>query len=120
MFDFFKDIIQEAGGIDTIKAKNQREEQKEIEKLSRYIFSSKSKLIILILGVLYIMFAALTIAVSWNASNCIIPIAKCLTLSTFDIIACVALLKGTKKGEIVALISGLIFIVLLYASVYIR
>jgi len=120
MFDFFKYIIQEAGGIDTIKAKNQRDEQRESEKISRCIFSFKSKLIILFMGALYIVIAVLTIVASWNKPRSIILLAKCLTLSTFDIITCVALLKGTHKGEIVALVSGLIFIILLYASVYIR
>ena len=120
MFDFFKDIIQEAGGIDTAKAKRQREEQREIEKLSRYIFSVKAKRFIFIIGALYLFISVPMIAVYWNAPNNIIPIAKYITLIIVDIITCVALLRGTKKGEIVALISGFVFIVLLYISFFVR
>ena len=120
MFDFFKDIIQEAGGIDTVEAKKQREEKREIEKLSRYIFSAKAKRLTLIIGVFYLILSVPMIAVYWNVPNNIIPIVKYVTLGIVDIIACMSLLKGTKKGEIVALISGFVFIVLLYTSFFIR
>ena len=120
MFDFFRDIIQEAGGIDTAKAKKQREEQREIEKLSRYIFSAKLKRFMLIIGISYLFFSVLMIATVWNVPSNIYVIAKYVVLAIIDIIVCVALLKGAKKGEIVALIGGLIFILLLYASIFIR
>ena len=119
MFDFFKDIIQEASGIDTVKAKKQRDEQKGVDKLSRYIFSPKAKWLILIIGLLYLVFSVLTVSAIWNVPNRIITITKYVILSIIDIIACASLLNGSKKGEIVALISGLVFIVLLYASVLI-
>jgi len=127
MFDFFRDVVQELGGIDTTLAKKEREEKKEIEKLSRYIFSAGAKKIILTTGGLYLLLTVILIAgtvstanVIGSVGNTILQIVKYIFLAAINIIVCVSIIRGTKRGEIIALAGCILFAVLLYASFFIN
>jgi len=119
MFDFFRDAVLEAKGIDSSKAKKLRDEEREIKKLSQFIFTKSVKRVVIILGALYTVFSVLSIvnifmAASDIGSSVVVHIIKTTLLIMISIVACISLVIGSKKGEIVALVCCIVFAVLLY------
>jgi hypothetical protein len=119
MFGFFRDIALELKGIDTTKAKKERDEKLEQEKLNRFIFSKGVKRTIIILGIIYIPLSILSIVgiiseASYFNADVAFLIIRNIVLMLLSISICVALLIGKKNGEIFALIGSLIFVVLMY------
>ena len=128
MFDFFRDMAHDLGGIDTKKAKQLREEKREIEKLSKFIFNKSMKRFVIAIGCLYLLLSIILIiglfdmseAIRNSGGNVALGIVKYAILILIDIAVLVSLLLGTKKSEIVALIGVFLFMLLLYASFFIR
>jgi len=118
MFDFFRDIVLENKGIDTKEMHKQRMEKREQMKLSRFIFSKKTKVTICIIGALFLLFASLQIANLWSVDYVAVLIN--FILSLIAIAVCICLMTGRKKCEIVALTGSVLFIIVAYGSVIIR
>jgi len=122
MFEFFRDITQELGGIDTKKAKQLREENREIDKLSKFIFSRSMKRFVITIGCLYLLLSIILIIslfdmseVHRNSGNSVaLGVGKYITLMLIDLTVLASLFIGTKKGEIVALVGVFLFTLLLY------
>ena len=116
MFDWFRDVAEEMGGIDSEAAKKERLAKKEKAKLNRFIFTKTSRAIVIAVGVLYLVSAG-SVIIGMKATGYIAPlIVKFAVLSIVDIGVIVSLITGKKKGEIAALIGCFIFIVILYLS----
>ncbi|MBD5403021.1 hypothetical protein HDR58_09560 [bacterium] len=116
MFDWFREIGEELGGIDSVAAKKERMEKKEKERLNTFIFSGKMKLLIICLGILYIIMSGSTIK-TLIAEGRIAIIIKRIVMMINAAIVIFALCFGKKKGEIVALIGAFIFVLLLFLSI---
>ena len=123
MFDYFRDVLQEFGGIDTKKAKILRNEQTRTEKLSRYIFTAKLKRLVIVVGVVYLVLSVFMIVGLLNighTAGIALQVIKYIFLILIDITVILSLFNGTKKGEIVALVGCFAFTLLLYASFFIK
>ena len=120
VFDFFREMAEELSGIDSNAARKERQEQKEKEKLDRFIFSKSAKVWIVILAVLYIIMAAGSIAALRGSSGTInfgLMVLKYSLMSIDALIVVFALLFGKEKGEIIALAGTFAFVLGLFVSV---
>ena len=119
MFNFFRDVALELNGIDTAKAKNERDEKREQEKLSRFIFTKGARRAVITLGFIYVplsilsIFGAVSEADYFNA-QVVFQLTKNILLLLLCVGVCIALFIGGKKGEVFALIGGIVFVILLY------
>ena len=116
MFDWFREVGEELGGIDSVAAKKERLEKKEQKKLNRFIFSNTTKAIFIVCGVLYLVTAGSMIFALKGTEEALPYIAKYIFMSIVDIVVLFALIIGKKKGEIVALVGTFIFVVGLFLS----
>jgi len=101
MFDFLRDVVLEAQGIDTVKAKNEREEKREQKKLSRFIFTKGAKWTIVILGSLYIPLSIMNVIgiiseAHYFSADTVLQTALNILLLLICIGVCVSLLIGKK------------------------
>lgn len=118
MFDWFMDTAMELRGIDVNATKRAMEEKKRQERESRFIFSSKAKVITISMGCLYLLMTGSLLFATKGEGVSLTYIIKSIFLSLIDIVAIVAILTGKKKGEIVALVLVFIFVVTLYLSIF--
>jgi hypothetical protein len=116
MLDWFREIGQELVGIDSEAAKKERKEKEELKKLNKFIFSKTTKVAIIILAIIYIFMAGNMIYLLKSYKGYLLQIVKYIIMSILAIIIIFSLIFGKKKGEIVALIIGFIFIVMLFLS----
>ena len=117
MFDFFKDMFHELGGVDTKATKMLRDEKREQEKLSRFLFTKGMKAFIYVVGASYLLFASAMVAASMGIVDNSFYLIKYAVLIMIDIAICMCLLTGTRKGEIAAIVGGLLFVMLMFATV---
>ena len=116
MFDFFRDMVLEARGIDSEAAAEQRKGKKEPEHRERFIFSRSTKGIIFILGILYLVMGGMQIVVMKGQDGIALFMLQFVLLSILDISALVCLLLRNKKAEIAALILVIVFVVMKYLT----
>jgi len=119
MFSFLRDIALEINGIDAKKARAEREEKREMEKLNRFIFTKGTKRTIIILGIIYIPLSVTSIVgiisdSSYIDSDAILKVIISIILLLLCISICTALFIGKKKGEIFAIIGCFVFVAILY------
>ncbi len=117
MFDWFREVFEEVGGIDPIQAKKERKEKKEEKKLNIFIFSKKMKILFIVLGLLYIIMAGSTVAALKETEGALLYIIKYIMQSIIAMIVIFALIFGKKKGEIVAVIGSFIFALGMFLSI---
>ena len=123
MFDFFKEMTLELFGTDSDSVREIEKEKAEEKRKSRFIFSKTTKVVVYVLGVLYLAIGGFGIYVSLQvakltqdatAGSNIWRYVKYGFLSLIDIAAMSCLFSGKKKGEIVALVLILVFVVTMY------
>jgi len=126
MFEYFRDIANEMNGIDMKAARLEREERLAQEKLSRFIFSKKIRRTVVVICCVSIFISISIIAVAVNTyrenyvgNENIFPVVIWnVLLIIISVIVGVSLLNGTKKGELIALVGSFIYVVLLYATIF--
>lgn len=117
MFDWFRDIGLELGGIDSKAAKKERMEKREQKKLNRFIFTGGMKVLIIVLGVLYLFLSGSMIIALRSVDNSAPQIVKYIAMSIVDMVVIISLIFGKKKGEMIALVGVFLFVVGLFLSV---
>lgn len=121
MFEFFIDVIRdatlEANGIDSQKARLQREQKKLDKKKKKYIFSGKMKVLIFVVGILYLGIGVLNLVTLKSAGGLdFLSVLRIILLSALDIACLVCLGSRKKKGEVIALILIIVFVLAQYIS----
>lgn len=117
MFDFFRDMILEASGIDSKAAAEERKERKEAAKKERFIFSKGAKVIVYVMGAIYLAVAWIGMAAMIQAGTMdAFRIIRFIFLVGCDIASIICLAIGKKKTEIAALILIILFVVSQYFS----
>ncbi len=116
MFEFFKDTLNEYRGIDIQKVKEERRKKQEQEREERFIFSRKSKVIIVTIGVLYLVMAFLVISIYKSHANAVGTIVVYSVLSVIDIGTIISIIVGKRTGEIIGLVGVIAFMLLLFFS----
>lgn len=117
MFDWFREMGEELVGIDSKAAKKERMEKREQKKLNRFLFSKGSKVLVIILGIIYLIMAGSIISALKGTPKFIPYIVKYLFMAIIDLVVIFALIFGKRKGEIIALVGCFIFVVCLFISV---
>lgn len=110
MLDFIKDMIAEANGLDSEKMKEERRNKNK----EKHIFSKSIKVIVTIVGILYLFVAVTNISICLRQNEAFIKIGKYLFLSILDLIVMVSLLLKNKKAELTALIGIVLFVLANY------
>lgn len=111
MFDFFKDAYAEINGLDVDRMKDER---KNIRKQCQ-LFNRKTKIIISIVGVLYLVIASTNILMLLK--NGFSPlILKYVLLSILDISIIVTMLIKNRKTEIVSIVGIVLFVIINFKS----
>lgn len=115
MFDFFRDIYFELNGIDSVEAEKIRKEKIEKKREKKNIFSRSMKVVIFILGILYLVMAGFNIITMKenNGLNAYLVI-RFVFLILCDVAGLICLALGKKKSEIAALILIVIFMLTQY------
>lgn len=108
VFDFFRDMYFEAGGVDSKKADLERKLKAQEKRKSYLIFSPKMKLLIAVMGVLYL---AIQIAIfKETLTEGMFGVVVTIILSCVDILCIVFLFLKGKKFEIAAAILMIAFV----------
>ena len=116
MLDFLRDVILEVRGINSEKWHKEKLEKDISKKENIYLLSKKTKIIIFVFGIIYLLAEVINIVVFWENNGMINIRAKGIILSIIDIIVLVCLLLKNKTAEIIAIIFSIIFIILMYTS----
>lgn len=116
MLDFLRDVILEVRGINSEKWHKEKLEKDISKKENIYLLSKKTKIIIFVFGIIYLLAEVINIVVFWENNGMINIRAKGIILSIIDIIVLVCLLLKNKTTEIIAIIFSIIFIILMYTS----
>ena len=116
MLDFLRDVILELKGINSEKWHKEKLEKDISKKENIYLLSKKTKIIIFVFGIIYLLAEVINIVVFWENNGMINIRAKGIILSIIDIIVLVCLLLKNKTAEIIAIIFSIIFIILMYTS----
>lgn len=116
MFDWFRTIALEAKGIDSSNAISKRELKRQEAKKNRFIFSKKMKVLIIILGVLYMIIAVTTAVFEISEGNMSLRLVVSFFLCLLDIAIIVSLIIGKRTGEIAALAGIILFFLGIYVS----
>ena len=113
MFDFIKYVRDEINGIDTVVAEREMREKRLMEKQNRFIFTKRSKIIVALFGVLYLLVAIMGIYFIKTNNSPFMLLVKYFILVTIDIVVLVSLcINNNKKAEIIALTGSILFVVL--------
>lgn len=121
MFDFFRDIVLEAQGIDSSAAAKERSEKRKVKKFlkkkERYIFSKGVKVLVYVFGIMYLIIAGLGLLAMKEAGILnVYHLIRSVFLVSCDIAALACLATGKKKAEVIALILVVVFLITLYFS----
>lgn len=116
MLDFLRDVILEVKGINSEKWHKEKLKKDISKKENIYLLSKKTKIIIFVFGIIYLLAEVINIVVFWENNGMINIRAKGIILSIIDIIVLVCLLLKNKTAEIIAIILSIIFIILMYTS----
>lgn len=117
MFDWFREMGEELSGIDSTAAKKERMEKREQKKIECFIFTKKNKVLIIVMGIIYLLMSWNMIMLLNGMEKSDIYIIKYIIMDLIDIAVIFALICGKRKGEIIALIGSFIFVVGLFFSV---
>lgn len=116
MLDFIRDIVLEARGIDSDKWHRERLEKEEAKKANVYLLSKKTKIIIFVFGIVYLLIEVINMIVFLESNGSLGLRAKGILLAVIDIIVLICLTQKSKKAEIAAIVLSIIFIISMYAS----
>ena len=116
MLDFLRDVILEVKGINSEKWHKEKLEKDISKKENIYLLSKKTKIIIFVFGIIYLLEEVINIVIFWENNGMINIRAKGIILSIIDIIVLVCLIQKNKTAEIIAIIFSIIFIILMYTS----
>lgn len=125
MFDFFKDMALELSGTDSDLVREKEKEKLEERRKTKFIFSKTTKVVVYVLGVLYLVMGGFGIYVSLQVGKSAqdvtagLNILQCVKygfLSLIDIAAMGCLFSGKRKAEIAALVLIVAFVVLMYST----
>jgi hypothetical protein len=114
VFDFFKDMSLYNQGIDPVKARKEREEKFAEQKANQFIFSPKMKTAVFAFGIAYLIFAVAAI-INGGSGFLMFFLLSLIDIAT---LACLAIGKGKKTAEAIALILILAFFGFMYLSVF--
>lgn len=116
MLDFIRDIVLEVRGIDSDKWHRERLEKEEAKKANVYLLSKKTKIIIFVFGIVYLLIEVINMIAFLESNGSLGLRAKGIILSVIDIIVLICLAQKSKKAEIAAIVLSIIFIISMYAS----
>ena len=116
MFDWFREVAEELSGIDSAAARRERVEKQDKRKQEYYIFSRGMKVMVIVLGLLYVFMAGATIAVLKNVTGSLIHILRYSLMAMVALFIVFSLVFGKKRGEIFALVGIAVFVVALFFS----
>ena len=116
MLDFLRDVILEVKGINSERWHKEKLEKDISKKENIYILSKKTKIIIFVFGIIYLLAEVINIVVFCENNGMINIRAKGIILSLIDIIVLVCLVQKNKTAEVIATILSIIFIILMYTS----
>jgi len=112
MFNFIKDSILHAQGVDVEAARNFRKEKRSQKEESRLFLSVKVMVIIGVIAFIYLIVALTQIVAVWGDDNA--TAVKHIVLSLLAIFICACLLVRNIIFEFVVIISSFMFVLLLY------
>jgi len=118
MFEFFRDTYYEIKGIDSKLVKDEKKRMQYELKADKYIFSKNAKIIVLVMGTLYLLTVIMVIPQLKYVSNWFLHTLKYILLLGLDVTACVCLFNKNKKTEIISLACIFLFIVMNYAVAF--
>lgn len=116
MFDFFLHFTHELRGIDTEAIKKERLTHEAELRKDRSLFSKGLRRVIITLGVFFLILSAIMIILAVQTAVDVFMIFKYVVLFIVDIVMLVSLAVGKKKGEIAALISIIVFLLVLFIT----
>lgn len=120
MFEYFRDIINESRGLDVDALRNEKRQKQVKEKKDKYIFSKKTKKVILVFASVYVLVSIATIIALVNNPyeisvfimlRSIISVAIALFVGICII---VSMIKKIKKAEVLTVIGIISFFVITY------
>lgn len=115
MFDWFTDLRDKALGIDIDALKLEMKEREKEERKRYLIFSTKAKIWIITLLLIYITLSIFSIRLA-NASNELPSIIKNILMSAVAIFTIITLLIGSKTSEKLSVIGIFVFLFGLFVS----
>lgn len=109
MFDFLKDLYFEMNDFDMDKIKEEKKMKIEIEKSETILFKKKTKIILLVVGILLMLVSIATLIICINKSS-VGGILKNSFLILIDLITMITLMIKKKETEVLSLV-GMVLIV---------
>ena len=116
MFDYFREIVREAGGFDSQATGNKLENKMTVDKRSESIFSKKAKIIISIFAALYIFISVSTIVAISGMSNISHLIFKNVLMSVLALGTIVSFTINKRNSDRTAIICIALFTLMLVSS----
>src|SRR5665647_2215869 len=107
MFDFFKDAYAELNGLDVDRMK----EERKIKRKQSRLFSRRIKIIIGVVGVLYLVIAWMNISMLLKSGFSPL-ILKYVLLSILDISIIITMLIKNKETEIASIVGIVLFVII--------
>ena len=115
MFDFFEDVYLELKGDDSTAVEREEKAEREKKREEKFIFSRNAKIIIFILGILYLIMAGFNVTTLKETGGLnIFKILRFILLILLDVCGLVCLIIKDKRAEISALIFIIIFVLTQY------
>lgn len=118
MFDFFRDMARELSGVRKPESPVEVPQKKKDRRIPKW-----AKALIITMGVVYLLMAVPQILIvtqlGLEQAKKILAIVIYVVQALLDLTVIISLLIGKKKGEIVAIICGVVFILVMYVSLYI-
>ena len=114
MFEFFKYAADEMRGIDHSQKVKQRQDEHDEKKV---LLSSGVRKVIYVLGVLYLVIALLSVSLLKRSNAGIESYYMYLILSAIDVLVLICATLRTKKSELLAIFSIVVFVALLFVFV---
>lgn len=110
MFEFFKDVYAEINGLDSDKIREEKRNTKNQMVKEKKIFNRTTKIIITVVGVLYLVLSFINISVIIR--NGFTPmIVKYVLLSMLSIVVMIIIHFKKKEFQIASLIGIAVFII---------
>jgi hypothetical protein len=120
MFNFLKgnmpDLLLDAyAEVNNLDANKIRQEKKKLQQKT-FIFSKAGKIIVILVGILYLFLAATNIVIAINSNTFNLGFAKYILLSILTIAVIILIVLKNKKAEIASLICIIVFIIANYMT----
>jgi len=93
MFEFFQEAYLESKGVDMVSAQKQRKEKYRLSRLSYFLFSPKTKILVYVFGALYVAFAVYGMygALHGDSDTAALRVLRYALLIAVDLFVCVCL-----------------------------